>query len=216
MIPTNRRNKHKSVNSKNKIIIMLVVGTLAVMIGAAIIIFVSMNRSSLDDNELSVPVDTQINLQEETSCDMEAGQETDIYVENEKEYYVNYVDLAVLRNGSGVFDIHIRFPDGEDYVVVAAKKITDVTDEGFYVMLNDRENHMLSSAKTDNDVYVGTQLYLSRYVTETIMMPQTDYPWNQYVLNAHGIDESDAEEIYARRVQLEENLAAFMNQTLSR
>ena len=54
MIPTNRRNKHKSVNSKNKIIIMLVVGTLAVMIGAAIIIFVSMNRSSLDDNELSV------------------------------------------------------------------------------------------------------------------------------------------------------------------
>ena len=76
MIPTNRRNKHKSVNSKNKIIIMLVVGTLAVMIGAAIIIFVSMNRSSLDDNELSVPVDTQINLQEETSCDMEAGQET--------------------------------------------------------------------------------------------------------------------------------------------
>ena len=101
-------------------------------------------------------------------------------------------------------------------MVVAAKKITDVTDEGFYVMLNDRENHMLSSAKTDNDVYVGTQLYLSRYETETIMMPQTDYPWNQYVLNAHGIDESDAEEIYARRVQLEENLAAFMNQTLSR
>lgn len=134
----------------------------------------------------------------------------------EREYYVDFVDMALLSSGNGIFDIHIRFPDGEDYVVVAGKTITGMTDEGFFVQLNDRENHMLSSARTDKDVYNGTQMYLSGYESENSVILEADYPWNQFVLGAHGVDEAEAADIYAKRVQLEENLAAFMNQTLNK
>ncbi len=213
MIPKNMRKNQSAENKKR--IIAAIVGAVSVIICVAIIIFVTSSSDGAGSSD-DIESTEQSCMQEDMSYSASLEEETGQSIKDEKEYYVNFVDLAVLHNGSGVFDIHIRFPNGEDYVVVARKEINDVTDDGFYIMLDDRENHMLSSAKTDYDVYIGTQLYLSRYekgMSETV---EPDYPWNQYVLSAHGLNEMQAEEVYARRVQLEENLAAFMNQTLSK
>lgn len=214
MLPTKRPN-HKKTRAA-----ILSVSILTILVAAAIALYITLplasdveEKSTKTAFEESTEVQTEDLMKEEyTSEEIPSQSDTGM----EKEYYVNYVDLAVLYAGEGVFDIHIRFPDGEDYVVVAGKAITGVTDEGFYVRLTDRENHMLSSARTDKDVYSGTQMYLSRYESETGVGTKPDYPWNQFVLGAHGIDEAEATEIYARRMQLEENLSTFMNQTLSK
>ena len=137
-------------------------------------------------------------------------------VANKKEYYIDFVDLAVLVNGGGIFDIHIRFPNGEDYVVVSCVELSDIREEGFFVSLDDRENYMLSSARTDVDVYTGTMLYLARREVAMSEVPTADYPWNQFVLGAYGLNDEDKDSMYARRMQLEENLVKFMNQTLNR
>lgn len=221
MLPT-KRPKH------NKKMVILGISILAITIMGAIMWFVVIssddNASDMDVSEQESVGDMDIMepLEEESTenIDDEDGKNlSDIGLtvdDAEKEYYVDYVDLAVLNNGEGIFDIHIRFPDGEDYVVVSGISITGMSDEGIYARLSDRENHMLSSAKTDMDVYNGTQLYLSRYEADSGIVTNPDYPWNQFVLGAHGIAEAEATEIYARRVQLEENLATFMNQTLNK
>lgn len=217
MFPTKRPNQ------KYKTIVIIALGVILALVTAAIIWWIAKpidgeeagNESKSESLE-TAEVNDEIPLtrEEATNNPMEDINISDM--EKEKEYYVDYVDYAAFRGGDGVYDIHIRFPDGEDYVVVAGKNIVDVTDEGFYIKLNDRENHMLSSARTDKDVYNGTQMYLSRYEIGSGIESQADYPWNQFVLGVHGIEEDEASMIYARRIQLEENLATFMNQTLSK
>lgn len=214
MLPTKRPNHRKTRAA------ILTVSILTILVAAAIALCVILPLDT-DVEEKSTKTAIEESTEEQTK-NLTREEYTSEEIPNlsdtgiEREYYVDYVDLAVLYAGEGVFDIHIRFPDGEDYVVVAGKAITGVADEGFYVRLTDRENHMLSSARTDKDVYSGTQMYLSRYESETGVLTKPDYPWNQFVLGAHGIDEAEATEIYARRIQLEENLSKFMNQTLSK
>lgn len=199
--------------AKKTRIVVLIVAILGILAVVAILILMTQPGTSYNEEAVSEEPEEETTTVENETVGVTVGESA---AESEREYYVDYVDLAVLHSGDGVFDIHIRFPNGEDYVVVAGKAITAVTDEGFYVSLSDRENHMLSSAKTDREVYSGTQLYLARYNTESGEETKTDYPWNRFVLGAHGVDEAEATEIYARRVQLEENLVAFMNQTLGK
>lgn len=218
MIPTGRRK-----NNKNKKIII------GVLIGLAVItcIVVAMlllgksdasSGSSIDEpssESQSIPKHESSNGNTDDTG-LSSSDENMEDVAKKKEYYIDFVDLAVLQNGGGNFDIHIRFPNGEDYVVVARVAITDITEDGFFVSLDDRQNHMLSSARTDRDVYAGTMLYLARCKETQSEVSNADYPWNQYVLGAHGVDEGNREDIYAKRIQLEENLVKFMNQTLNR
>lgn len=219
MIPTSRRKA-----SKNKpLIIGAIVGVVAIICIVVIILVLCADDGSADIVSDGISSESQStagqdSMKEETDNDIEkplAGESGDD-VAKKKEYYIDFVDLAVLQNGGGSFDIHIRFPNGEDYVVVAHAVISDITEEGFFISLSDRENHMLSSARTDMDVYTGTILYLARCEEIMSEVTVTDYPWNQFVLNAHGLNEDDTEAIYARRIQLEENLVKFMNQTLNR
>ena len=220
MIPASRRK-----TEKNKKLITGIAAGVAALVGVAVTIWLVVLKDDPTDmtsGEQTSELQT-ISEQESTAweiSDTDTGKLTDINdndsVDKEKEYYVDFVDLAVLQNGTGVFDIHIRFPDGEDYVVVTGVVIEHMTEEGFFVSLTDRENHMLSSAQTDMEVYTGTELYLSRYEAAVSGTAVADYPWNHYVLGAHGLDDTDKETVYARRMQLEENLAQFMNQTLNR
>lgn len=222
MIPASRRKTGKS----KKAVIGIATGAVALTgITAAIVLFMAddtgQENTSADEATSEYQVMTeQDDFMEgaDTGHDIEQplAEEIDKEAGRKQEYYVDFVDLSVLQNGGGIFDVHIRFPDGEDYVVVKSAAIYDITEEGFFVSLSDRENHMMSSAQTDIEVYAGATMYLSRYGAAASEAATADYPWNQFVLGAHGADETDAEEVYARRVQLEENLAQFMNQTLNR
>ena len=63
-------------------------------------------------------------------------------------------------------DIRIRYPNGEDYIVLSGKKIR-LDNERFdkcYLQLDEREILMMSAAMYDTEVYRGTTLYTSRYL----------------------------------------------------
>lgn len=222
MIPTSRRKANKN----KPFIIGGVIGVLAVICTVVILLFMGKDDNSsydiLGDKEQQSSEGDSMSEQEsmkgefDNSIEMPSTDQSGQNVAKRKEYYINFVDLAVLQEGGGSFDIHIRFPNGEDYVVVSNVLIKGITQEGFMVSLDDRENHMLSSARTDRDVYTGTSLYLARCENAVSDRTETDYPWNQFVLSAHGINEDDKEDIYAKRLQLEENLVEFMDQTLNR
>ena len=81
--------------------------------------------------------------------------------------------------------------------------------------LDEKELHMLSSARTDVEVYEGAILYLSSY-SKKQESNLTAYPINLFVLSSYPEYFQDAEKIYSRRIQLEENLLTFMNQTLQK
>jgi len=129
-----------------------------------------------------------------------------------REYYIDCIMLPEGWYKDGVYDIRIRFPDGEDYVVVAGKTVESAGETGIRVMLTPDELYSLSSARTDSEVYVGTEIYLTGYASDKYVVSQVDYPANMYVSALYTGDEQKQQECHARRIQLEENLAVFMNQ----
>ena len=195
---------------KKKHIPVVVAAVISVIIVIVIICLLIENKKVKDDN---VEVSSDNTILENVST--EEKETTIEYGEKSKEYYIDYVEVGDEQETDEFLDIRIRFPNGEDYIVVTGKTITYLTDKGFYMYLDEKELHMLSSARTDVDVYEGAKLYLASYgkQQENIL---TDYPINLFVLSSYPNYFENAEQIYSRRLQLEENLLTFMNQTLQK
>lgn len=193
-------------------ILLVCVAVVLVIVAAVYFIMREPHKEASSQEEM---METETAAEEETTMDSFVADKEEMS-DGYKEYYIDYVFLPEGQNISGYVDIRIRFPNGQDYMVASGKTITGLAEEGFYILLNDRDVHMLSSAKTDMDVYQGTLLYLSAYETKQQETEAEDYPWNQYVISSYGIAAADAEDTYNRRIQLEENLIAFMNQALQK
>lgn len=65
-----------------------------------------------------------------------------------------------------VVDVRIRYPNGEDYIVLTGKTIClDESSYGkCYLQLNEEEILMMSAAMYDTEIYRGTEIYTSRYI----------------------------------------------------
>lgn len=198
---------HQKKKKYMPLILGVVIGVIAVMV---LILFLIKGR----ENKALEVVATDLST-EETEPSTKIEEMTTEYEIKSKEYYIDYVVLGDEQETGEFLDIRIRFPNGEDYIVVSGKTITYLTDKGFYMYLDERELHMLSSARTDVDVYEGALLYLSSYGKKQ-EDTSTDYPINLFVLSSYPDYFTDIEQIYNRRIQLEENLLTFMNQTLQK
>mgnify|MGYP006874647427 FL=1 len=195
---------------KKKQPIVLALAVISVIIVIAIIGLVAFGNRDKDESK---PVqESQPSFQ---SLPTEQEEKTTEYISDSKEYYIDYVMVGDEQDIDKFLDIRIRFPNGEDYIVIAEKNITYITDKGFYMYLDEKELHMLSSARTDVEVYEGAFLYLSSYDKKQ-ENGLTEYPINLFVLSAYGQYFDDTEQLYNRRIQLEENLITFMNQTLQK
>lgn len=203
------------LNRKKKNVTVILSVCVAVVLVIVVAVYFIMREPHKETSSQEEMTEKETAAEEETTMNSFATDKEEI-VDGYKEYYIDYVFLPEGQNINGYVDIRIRFPNGQDYMVASGKTITGQAEEGFYVLLNDRDIHMLSSAKTDMDVYQGTLLYLSAYETKQQQTEAEDYPWNRYVISSYGIDDADAEEINNRRIQLEENLIAFMNQALQK
>ncbi len=65
-----------------------------------------------------------------------------------------------------VVDVRIRYPNGEDYIVLTGKTIC-LDEENYgkcYLQLNEEEILMMSAAMYDVTLYRGTEIYTSRYI----------------------------------------------------
>lgn len=200
LIQPKKKKQHKKI----------IVAVVCVILVVAIIGTIVYVRSDKETQELSSE-----EVSEQESMSTEKLEETTEIVAGSKEYYIDYVVVGEGQETDQFLDIRIRFPNGEDYVVVAEKKITYVTETGFYMYLDEKEVRRLSSARTDVEVYEGAMLYLSSYKKKQDE-GLTDYPVNLFVLSAYGQYFEDTDQIYSRRIQLEENLLTFMNQTLQK
>ena len=119
-------------------------------------------RSAFDVNSISVA--SGVNIPANICGNIIISvQKTTEYVSDSKEFYIDYVIIGDEQEIDKFLDIRIRFPNGEDYIVLTDKSITYMTENGFYMYLDEKEVHMLSSARTDVEVYGGAMLYLSSY-----------------------------------------------------
>lgn len=199
------------IHQKKKKHLPIVVG--AVICVIIVIVIMCLVVGKKDDKIKTVEVSSDNTILENIST--EEKETTTEYGEKSKEYYIDYVEVGDEQETDEFLDIRIRFPNGEDYIVVTEKTITYLTDKGFYMYLDEKELHMLSSARTDVEVYEGAFLYLSSYDKKQ-ENGLTEYPINLFVLSAYGQYFDDTEQLYNRRIQLEENLITFMNQTLQK
>ena len=87
-------------------------------------------------------------------------------VEGLREMCYQSIQLADNTQSYDVVDIRIRYPNGEDYIVLAGKtiRLKDDTSETCYLQLNEEEILMMSAAIYDASLYRGTELYTSRYI----------------------------------------------------
>lgn len=185
--------------------------TVISVIFVIVLIGLLIGRKDDKDKKIESPVGETVS----ETLSVEIKETTTEYEVKSKEYYIDYVVVGDEQETGKFLDIRIRFPNGEDYIVVSGKTISYLTDKGFYMYLDERELHMLSSARTDVEVYEGAILYLSSY-SKKHENTSVDYPINLFVLSSYPDYFQEVEQIYNRRLQLEENLLTFMNQTLQK
>ena len=92
------------------------------------------------------------------------------------------IQLPLLLTEHDVVDIRIRFPNGQDYVVITQKAIMRVQLPTIWMQLDEQERLMFSSACVDA-YHNGGQIYALRYVEPHLQKKAVpNYPANADVL----------------------------------
>ena len=134
-------------------------------------------------------------------------------------YYYDYITLPQGIGAGQIFDIRIRFPDGEDYVIAVGKRAERVMEAGAFINADEKENLMLASAYADMTVYEGTKIYAALYTSDYQQAVAVDYPCNLYTntlatWDPNLLQKMDTEENRRNRQILEGNLFDFMGVTM--
>ena len=93
-----------------------------------------------------------------------------------------------LKNGSYV-DIRLRFPTGEDYIVISKKKVLQCTADTIWMKLSEDEILTLGNAIVEAYVAEGTKLYATMYAEPGVQNAAIPtYPVSQAVLKLINSD----------------------------
>lgn len=114
-------------------------------------------------------------------------------------------------------DLRLRYPNGEDYIVISKSCISRIdTEKGYlYLNLSPDEIHLISSAFVDCFLKAGTYLYTTKYIAASYQKPSfVTYTPNQDVLNLIRQDPNvlEAARDYlfeGKRTGLEERLETY-------
>ena len=105
---------------------------------------------------------------------------TDVVVDNDtRDYELSVANLTTDQKENDVVDIRVIFPNGEDYVILSKKQITNLNLENcvFTSQLNEEEILRFASAIVDAYMTTGARIYTTRYVEENIQETSTpNYP----------------------------------------
>lgn len=105
---------------------------------------------------------------------------TDVVVDNDtRDYEISVANLTTDQKENDVVDIRVIFPNGEDYVILSKKQITNLNLENcvFTSQLNEEEILRFASAIVDTYMTTGARIYTTRYVEENIQETSTpNYP----------------------------------------
>ncbi|MCR8842808.1 hypothetical protein NQ117_03860 [Paenibacillus sp. SC116] len=99
---------------------------------------------------------------------------------------IRWIETAVIQlplalESNQVIDVRIRYPDGQDYVVLSHKKVQRIQGTTIWVHMSEHELLTMSSACVD--AYLnGGQIYAVRYVDAYVQERAiVNYPVNQHV-----------------------------------
>lgn len=120
-------------------------------------------------------------------------------------------------------DIRLRYPDGEDYIVLSRTYISRINwEKGFlYINLSPEEIHLISSAMVDCYLKTGSYLYTARYIAPSYQEASyVTYIPNKDVLKLIKKDPNVVEKAReylneTGRKELEERLKTFYEQNSS-
>ena len=105
---------------------------------------------------------------------------TDVVVDNDtRDYEISVANLTTDQKENDVVDIRVIFPNGEDYVILSKKQITNLNLENcvFTSQLNEEEILRFASAIVDAYMTTGARIYTTRDVEENIQETSTpNYP----------------------------------------
>ena len=129
---------------------------------------------------------TESEMNTRAKVDIAAGEPvmynmvTDEVVDNDtRDYEISVANLTTDQKENDVVDIRVIFPNGEDYVILSKKQITNLNLENcvFTSQLNEEEILRFASAIVDAYMTTGARIYTTRYVEENIQETSTpNYP----------------------------------------
>lgn len=167
------------------------------------------DRSDLEGRYLSVGMKEGIIITNSVIYENQGLQD------NVRTYLYDYIVLPEGISSEDTFDIRIRFPNGEDYIIAVGKKVESMVESGAFINASEEENLLLSSAYVDTTVYEGAKIYASLYVADYQEASKVNYPFNLYTTELAAWDpnllkQMETEENRLNRQVLEKNLFDFM------
>ncbi|BFH13575.1 hypothetical protein J6TS7_40950 [Paenibacillus dendritiformis] len=100
---------------------------------------------------------------------------------------MRWVETAVIQlplrlSKRDAIDVRIRFPDGQDYVILSRKAIHDLQEPVVWLQMDERERLSFSSACVDAYLH-GGQIYALQYIEPHLQQDAAvNYPPNEQVL----------------------------------
>lgn len=108
------------------------------------------------------------------------------YEADTREYEISVAHLMTDQADYDTVDVRIMFPNGEDYIVLPKRKVTNLNMDGstFTTLANEEEIVRMSSAIIDAWTHAGAYLYTTRYVSDSGQKAATP----TYLVKAENID----------------------------
>lgn len=131
----------------------------------------------------------------------------------EVEYNTFYINSNIIQND--YIDVRIRFPNGEDYIVLSKKRILAPNIESFHCFLWLKEEEILnmSSAIVDAYLYSGSLLYTTKYIEPNLQ--QESIPTYQPSLATLALMEQDKNIVEKASKELNKRLRKAMENRLT-
>jgi hypothetical protein len=139
----------------------------------------------------------------------------------EVEYNVFCINSNVIQND--YVDVRIRFPNGEDYIILSKKRILSPNIESFqcFLWLKEEEILNMSSAIVDAYIYSGAILYTTKYIEPNLQ--EESIPTYQPSLasltlmeqDKNIVDKASKEVNKQLRKAMENRLTEYMNLDIS-
>ncbi|WP_244918774.1 SAF domain-containing protein [Paenibacillus dendritiformis] len=122
------------------------------------------------------------------------------------------IQLPLLLGKRDAIDVRIRFPDGQDYVILSRKAIHELQEPTVWLQMDERERLSFSSACVDAYLH-GGQIYALRYIEPHLQKDAAvTYPPNEQVLklmqsNPNIVKQANAALMSRLRQQMEKEWA---------
>ncbi len=115
----------------------------------------------------------------------------DEFEKDSRQFEISVANLMTTQLNNDYVDVRIMFPNGEDYIILSYKKISDLILESSVFTCQCNEDEILRMASATIDAYctTGAYIYTTKYVASDAQEPATpNYPVKAETLELMNTD----------------------------